>query len=62
MGSWVDDVKGINNKVRQEILINQKVEFDELKNMSIEEIKLALKIQDTKHLRAIYDYLKNFTS
>jgi excinuclease ABC subunit C len=58
--SWVDDVKGINDKVRSEILINQKVEFDLLKNMDIDELKKALKIDENRHLRAVHDYLKNF--
>lgn len=58
--SWVDDVKGINEKVRSNILKNQKVEFDSLKSMSQDQLKQALGIDENRHLKAIQEYLKNF--
>lgn len=60
--SWVDEVKGINDNVRNKILKNQKLEFNQLKGLSVEELRNALDVQDMRHLRAIQDYLKNFVN
>lgn len=62
LGSWVDEIKGLNDSVRKEILKNQSIEFNKLKELNEKELKDALKLKNSKHLRAVFDYLKNFTN
>ena len=54
--SWVDNVKGLNDSVRKQVLSNMTLSFDELKNLNLTGLQRILGINQ-KHARIIYDYL-----
>lgn len=54
--SWVYDVKGLNDKVRQSILQNLTMNKSELKKMNIKELTDFFGLEN-KHARIFYDYL-----
>ncbi|MCT4642807.1 MAG: excinuclease ABC subunit UvrC [Bacteriovoracaceae bacterium] len=55
--SWVDQVKGLNEKVRKEILKNQTKELSELKELSYIELKSEMDFLSDKHVKLVHQFL-----
>ncbi len=54
--SWVDDVKGLNQKVREHILQVNTLSVDELAKMNMNELQNFLGLE-IRHARLLYQYL-----
>lgn len=54
--TWIDEVKGLNQKVREQVLITNALSVEELTLMNISELQGYLGVSQ-KHARDIYDHL-----
>lgn len=54
--SWVEDVRGLNDKVRKQIISSNTLSQEELKQMNVKEIQDFFGI-NTKYARALYEHL-----
>jgi excinuclease ABC subunit C len=61
--SWVSDVKGLNEKIKQSILQNLTMSKSEVKRMKIKEIQDFFGLE-IRHARILYNFLhaKNIES
>jgi len=54
--TWVEDIKGLNDKVKKQILSNLTMSKDELLKKNVGEIQNFLGLE-IRHARKVYDYL-----
>jgi excinuclease ABC subunit C len=54
--SWIEDVKGLNDEIRQHVLRTNTLSQDDLKDLNIKELQDFLGI-NVKYARALYNYL-----